>query len=424
MADEIAPESQLPRNVEPLLHETLADTPITVLQGARQVGKTTLVEKVVAFRGGVLYNLDEAATLEAARRDPDGFVRQPVDGVLALDEVQRAPELIRAAKAAVDADRRPGRFLFTGSSDLLHVSGAEESLAGRAETVPLYGLSQGEVRGTVEDFVAATCGEGAPDSSEPLDRADYARIVCAGSYPEALARQESRRRERWYENYLRRVLEHDATESSRLIHVDRLKTLIGILAAEGIGELVKARLSRASDIPETSLPPYLRLLEDLGLVHRIPAWRRNRTQRVVGRPECALLDTGLASHLAGLGPESLSRVAGRDHLGGLLEAFVAGELRRQQGWSRESFEIHHYRERDGHEVDLVCELRDGRLIGIEVKSARSASSRDFRGLERLRARAGEAFVAGVVLHTGPSTLPFGPGLWSSPISALWTSGQG
>lgn len=414
----------LARSVEPLIREALADTPVTVIQGARQVGKSWLAEHVVNTVGGKLLSLDDSDTLTAARNDPDGFVRQPVTGTLALDEVQRVPELIRAIKSAVDNDRRAGRFLLTGSADLLHLPGADESLAGRAETVPLFGFSQGELAGGNEDFVQEliTSGEDwiASRSSE-LERADYAHAVCAGSYPEAVSRT-GRRRERWMTNYVRRVVAHDAAEVSRLIHVDRLERLLSVLAANNSGELVKARIARDLEMPETTLPPYLRLLADLYLVHALPAWGRNLTRRVVGRPKVSLLDTGLAAHLIGQNPDRLSSPTGNDHLGGLLEAFVAGELRRQQGWSEIGYQIHHFRDRDGYEVDLVLESPDGTIVGIEVKSSRSVTVQHFRPLELLRDRLGTQFIFGLVLHTGPRATRFGDRLWSAPVSALWSTG--
>lgn len=140
------------RYAQSLADETLEDTPITVIQGARQVGKSTLMREIVAGRDATVLSLDATPVYNAARADPDAFVRQS-EGLLVIDEVQRVPELVRAMKDAVEEDRRPGRFLVTGSADLLQIPGTEESLAGRAETVVLYGLSQGELAGHREDFV-------------------------------------------------------------------------------------------------------------------------------------------------------------------------------------------------------------------------------------------------------------------------------
>lgn len=410
-----------PRFARDLVEDTLADTPITVVQGARQVGKSTLVREIVADREATVLSLDATATYNAARADPDAFVRQTTD-LLVIDEVQRVPELVRAMKDAVEEDRRPGRFLITGSANLLELSGTQESLAGRAETVVLYGLSRGELAGRREDFIdRLLAGDEKALQSRPgtLTRHDYLEILCAGSYPEALGR-EDRRRNAWFDNYLKRIVSRDARDVSRLAHLDRLPDLVRLLAANNSGELVKARLGADAQIPETSVPSYVELLETLYLVHRLPAWGNNLTKRVTGRPKVSLLDTGLAARLNHVTPAAMAPGAVSDAGGGLFEGFVAGELRRQLVWSQTEADLFHFRDRDGREVDIIIEGSDRRVAGIEMKAAGSVSHRDFRGLEFLRDKLGARFAMGVVLYTGREPLPFGDRLWALPYSALWT----
>lgn len=409
------------RNVTSLVFETLADTPVTVIQGARQVGKSTLAKMVVARRGGHMVSLDEAGALASAREDPDGFVLSPPGELLVIDEAQRAPELVRALKAAVDADRRPGRFLVTGSADLLHVAGVSDSLAGRAQTVALQGLSQGEMQGHEEDFVSRVVEGGAAwiaDRSSAMDRGDYVAMVCAGGYPE-VSGKDGRSRQRWFDNYLQRIVIRDAAELSRLQHMERLGRLLRLIAANNAGELVGAHLARDAGIPETSLSSYLATLEHLYLVQRLPAWGHNLTKRVVSRPKIAVSDPGLAAHLTGRTEQALASVTGPNHFGGLLEGFVGSELSKQRTWSRTRYTLHHFRDRDAAEVDIVVETASGGVIGIEVKAARTVMRQDFRGLRFLQERSGAAFLFGLVLHAGSQALPFGEGLWSLPIEALW-----
>ena len=202
---------------------TLADTPITVLQGARQVGKSTLAKTVTAGRAAKFLSLDATAQFNAASADPDAFVRQTTD-LLVIDEVQRVPALIRAMKDAVEDDRRPGRFLITGSANLLKIPGTEESLAGRAETVVLYGFSQGELSGNREDFVDRVMAGDIANllgRQGALVRRDYLELACAGSYPEPITRS-GRRRNAWFDNYIQRIVTRDAEELSNLAHLDRL----------------------------------------------------------------------------------------------------------------------------------------------------------------------------------------------------------
>lgn len=380
-----------------------------------------MTQQVLRGRRGTTLSLDDSAVLAAAQADPDGFVRQDA-GLLVIDEIQRAPQLLRSLKAAVDEDRRPGRFLVTGSADLLGLPGAQESLAGRAETIALYGLSQGERRGVREGFVDALLAAGLPALStpEPLSRSDYMELICAGSYPEPLGRA-GRRRQAWFDNYLTRVLSRDAAEVSRLQHLDRLPVLLSLLAANSAGELVRSRLADSSGVPASSLDAYLRVLEGLHLVHTLPAWGRNLTSRVTDRPKVALLDTGLAARLAHVTPAALAPGIASDVAGGLTEAFVAGELRRQLAGSDALPVLSHFRDRNGLEVDLVLADGQGGIAGIEVKAAVTVRASDFRGLTGLRDRLGARFRAGVVLHTGPRALPFGDRLTALPLSALWAT---
>lgn len=404
-----------------MVEEALGDTPVVVLQGARQVGKSTLAKQVLGARNGRWLSLDVTAVHAAAVADPDGFVRQG-DGVLVIDELQRVPQLLRALKGAVDEDRRPGRFLVTGSADLLGLAGAQESLAGRAETVSLYGLSQGELRGVRETFVdRLMVGDlrSLSLTSESLSRADYMELICAGSYPEPQGRQ-GRRRQAWFDNYLSRVLSRDAADISRLPHLDRLPVLIRLIAANNAGELVLARLADSSGIPARSLAPYLDLLQTLYLAHLLPAWGRNLTSRVTDRPKVALLDTGLAARLQNVTAPALAPGVASDVAGGLTEAFVAGELRRQLGWSQAAAQLFHFRDRNGLEIDLVLEDGGGRVAAIEVKASVTVRMSDFRGLSGLRDRLGDRFRAGVVLHSGAQALPFGDRLAALPISSLWS----
>jgi predicted AAA+ superfamily ATPase len=411
----------LRRFAQDRVEETLTDTPITVIQGARRVGKSTLARQVLAGRDVPLVSLDTAAVYHAARADPDSFVRQS-SGTVAIDEVQRVPELVRAMKDAVEEDRRPGRFLITGSANLLEIPGTQESLAGRAETVVLHGLSRGEIEGHQEDFVdmlMAGNSEALQGRRSAMTRADYLEIMCAGSYPEPLKRM-GRRRNAWFDNYLQRIVTRDARDVSHLHHLDRLPALVKLIAANNAGELVKSRVAQDAQIPAGSVEQYVDLLETLYLIHQLPAWGNNLTGRVVDRPKVALLDTGLAARLNNVTPTAMSPGVVADQAGPLFEAFVAGEVRRQLAWSDTDAQIFHFRDRNGLEVDLVLEDSHRRVAGIEVKAARTVSKAEFRGLEFLRDKLKDRFSLGVLLYTGPDVLPFGDRLWAVPYAAMWT----
>jgi predicted AAA+ superfamily ATPase len=409
-----------PRNVTGLVLESLTDTRVVVVQGARQVGKTTLVTDVVERLNGRLVTLDDEVTRVAAATDPGGFLRQFPDGLLVIDEVQRAPSLIPALKLQVDRDRRPGRFLLTGSANLLRMPAMQDSLAGRAENIDLYGFSQGELTGVDEKFVDRVLGgHSFLGYGSDLTRADYLELACAGGYPEALSRPPGRRRSAWFDNYVRRIIARDAVDISALQRLADLPGLLQLLAARNATELNVSNLAADSGIPARSLAPYLDLLETLFLIHRIPAWSTNLSNRVVSRAKVALLDTGLAADLVNVSAAGAGVAASPQIAGQLLEGFVAGELKRQLSWSDSDARLFHYRDRNGAEVDLVLETKDGRVIAIEVKAASTPSARDSKRLAQMRDRLGERFVAGFVLHTGSTSAPFGERIAAVPLAALW-----
>ena len=409
------------RNATSLAEETLADTPITVISGARQVGKTTLMQQLVAGRDARMVNLDDTIDREAAEADPDGFAAQYPQGLLAVDEVQRVPALLTAMKAAVDRGRRPGRFIVTGSADLLSLRGAQESLAGRAQTIPLEGLSRDEISGRSADFASFAWSlptAGTTKDRSDLSRRDYLEILTAPGFPEIVDRS-ARQRERWLANYTQRVLSKDSSDITGIQHPDRLEPLLSVIAARNAGEFVAARVGRELDIPERSIPTYLRALESVFLVRSAPGWTKNIASGAVSRPKVAVADTGLAAYLAGVEVDGLEREISSTLTGGLVEGFVIGELVKQRAWSAKAARISHFRDRRGHEVDIILEDRRRDVVGIEVKAASTPRGPDFEGLVYLRDLLGDRFIAGVVLHTGTAARPFGDRLWALPISTLW-----
>jgi predicted AAA+ superfamily ATPase len=415
-------ETLLRRNAAAAIKETLADTPVTVIQGARQVGKSTLARIIANSMNSRQVTLDSNETLAAAKENPIEFVSQFKEGLLVIDEIQRCPELLNAIKLSVDRNRKPGKFLITGSANLLNLKGAHESLAGRAETITLEPLSVGELNGVKEDFVAGLLNIAPLDAlrrAAPLARSDYANLVSNGGYPDALTR-EGRRRSAYFRNYLSRVLDHDADDLFGLSHLDRLKKLHAVVMGETSKLYVKAHVSRLVDIPESSMNGYIRLLLDLCLVRSLPAWGKNYSRRAVAKPKLVVNDTGLACSQSGIDRDFLANIENGNELGPLLETFAIMELAKQQTWSAAEYSLHHFRDRDGKEVDLVLELLGGRIIAIEIKAASSFSRKDFSGLKMLRDMLGERFICGLVLYTGVEVQPFGEKLFAAPLSSLWS----
>ena len=401
----------------PLL-DALADTPVVYLQGARQTGKSTLVRALAEREHPASYlTLDSAAVLAAATGDPEGFVsglRRPV----VLDEAQRAPGLALAIKAAVDADRRPGQFLLTGSAGALSLPKLAESLAGRMELHTLWPFSAGELLGVRETFAdrmfapLLSVPETAPDTQDAL-----IERVCRGGYPEVQARKRGARRQAWFDGYVDAILQRDVRELANIERLSEMPRLLGLLASR-VGQPVNfADLARTLAIPQTTLKRYVTLMETTFLVRLLPPWFSNIGKRLTKAPKLLLGDTGLLAHLLEADPDRLGR--DRTLFGHALENFAAMELLKQLGWSERRCRLFHFRTQGGAEVDLVLEDRAGRLVGIEVKGAASVGRRDFRGLKALTAVAGDRFVRGVVLYTGAAVVPFGARLHALPVAQLW-----
>jgi predicted AAA+ superfamily ATPase len=413
---------KLRRNAESILLATISDTPAVVIQGARQVGKSTLIDMAASKIDCKTVTLDDATALSAAKADPHGFVNQYTEGTLAIDELQRCPSLLSAIKLSIDENRKPGRFILTGSANLLHVSGANESLAGRAETIELYPFSHGEWDGRKEDFVSGIQKAELLEilrSVSPLTREEYAHIVSVGGYPGTRDR-DAGRRGAFFKSYLNSVLDHDAADISGLAHLDKLGELLAVLSGQTSGEIVASGISKMTGIPGSSLHAYLRLLHDLFLIQTLPAWGRNISRRVVSRKKVVLVDTGLASHINRIDEDGLADVLMGESFGPILETYVINELLKQRTWSGENFSLYHYRDRDQKEVDIVIELFNGRIIALEVKAARSVSRNDFSGLKALRQMVGDRFCCGIVLYTGAEAYSFGEKLFAAPISAVWS----
>ncbi len=361
--------------------------------------------------------LDDASTLAAARYDAQGFVAG-FGGAIILDEIQRAPELFLAIKAAVDQDRRPGRFLLTGSANVMLLPDLSDSLAGRMEILTLWPFSQGELEGVQEDFIDRLFGdEFKPAVTSVLERAQLLQRILRGGYPEVLMRAEEDRRNAWFGAYLTTILQRDVRDLANIEGLTALPRLLALLATRACSLLNLADISRGTEIAQTTLKRYLTLLEATYLVTLNPAWASNLGKRLVKAPKLMLNDTGLLGYLLGLGVDRLMNDG--NLLGGLLENFVALELRKQIGWSRTRPQMFHFRTQNGQEVDIVLENRRGDIAAIEVKAGASVNSADFKGLRALQEIAGERFKRGVLLHTGTASIPFGENLFALPVSALW-----
>lgn len=405
------------RNLTAPLLEALSDTPVVLLNGARQVGKSTLVQSLQEDHPAQYLTLDDATVLAAASGDPAGFLAG-LDGPVILDEVQRAPDLFLAIKASVDRDRRPGRYLLTGSADVFLLPRIAESLAGRMEVLTLWPLSQGEIEGVRETFVDSLFAvKYQPPAGPALDRGEILDLALQGGYPEMLRRISEARRRAWFGSYTTTILQRDVRDLSSIEDITALPRLLSLLAARTTNLLNYSELSRSSGIPASTLKRYFALLEATFLVRPLPPWSDNLSKRLVKSPKLLLTDTGLVAAALGLNRERLEEEP--QLAGPLLENFVLLEIRKQVTWSETRPELFHYRTQTGQEVDLLLEDARGRLVGIEVKAGFTVQERDVRTLLGLAETLGKRFLRGVVLYTGERAVPFSEKVMALPMAALW-----
>ncbi len=407
------------RRLRPRVIEALDDTRVVVMLGARQVGKSTLVQAVATSdRPATVLTLDDLATRDAAAADPTGFVAGLVTPVV-IDEVQRVPDLLLAVKSRVDREPAPGQFLLTGSANILTAPRIADALTGRAEYLRLGPFSQGEIGGTIESFVPLLFDGRWPQvSGAGVGRAAYAEIVGTGGYPAVLDRTDARRA-RFFESYVDTIVQRDLSTIARVHDQANVRRLLSAIASTSAALLNFDSLARDLGLPANTLRLHATLLDTLFLTTRLEAWNTNLLSRVVKTPKAYITDSGLLCHLIGA---DTARLVGDGALAGMaFETFAAMELHRQIAWQDNPPRLFHYRDRDGREVDLVLERRDGSIAAVEVKTAASASSSDFRGLRHLRDKLGTRFKAGVLLYTGEHTVPFEDRLAAVPLSGLWAS---
>jgi predicted AAA+ superfamily ATPase len=401
-----------PRHLTRQLQMALQDTPVIFINGPRQCGKSTLAK--IFLPDMPYFSLDDPAVMAAIQADPVGFVRRQDRAI--VDEVQRAPELLRAIKLVVDQDRRPGRFILTGSANILALPQISDSLAGRMEVMLLMPLSLSEIERRPDTFLAQACSGQWQQRSSVLRGDALIERVLTGGYPEMLHRTSPQRRANWASAYVKALLERDVRDVMQIDKLDLMPRLLLILAHLS-GQLVNfSQIGGQLGLDAKTAQKYMVLLEHLFLLRRLLPWGRNELGRLVKTPKLHLCDAGLQASLTRL---TLDRVVmDKTRFGATLETWVFAELSKAISLSEDGWGIYYYRDSNQVEVDFVLENALREVIGIEVKASASVTMADFKGLKRLQAGIGQQFLAGLVLYDGEHVLPFGPGLWAVPLGYL------
>ena len=434
------------RCAQRLLVEALEDSPVVLIHGPRQSGKTTLAQMVCAPEvlagsnalpqregqplnvetpkspGYAYLSFDDEVIRAGAAADPMGFVADLPERVI-LDEVQRVPALFSALKMEVDRRRTPGRFVLAGSTNVLLVPKLSDSLAGRMQIVRLHPLAQCELAwthpslpGHPDGFIGALFGEGFKLRRTERLGGQLAERIVAGGYPAALARPAGRRRANWYRDYVDALVQRDVRDLSQIRALNLLPRILALAASQSARLLNISELASPFQVSRPTINEYVALLERIFLIERLSPWHSNRLSRLVKTPKSHMGDTGLACALLGVDATVLAR--DRELLGQLVETFAYQELRRQASWLETPSEFFHYRDKDKVEVDIVME-RGTLIAGVEVKTAATVKESDFRGLRKLAKAAGNRFAGGAVLYDGETCVGFGERLYAVPLRLLW-----
>lgn len=410
----------VPRWLQRVAAELLGEEPVILVQGPRAGGKTTMLRALASDRSVDLLDLSDDQVLSVAAQDPEGYLHGLAEPLI-VDEYQRLPTLLGVVKRSVDQQPRPGAFILAGSVTGSLLPRGTETLAGRSHEMTLWGFSQGEIEGRRERFVDAAFDAPAALTGvrSHRSRADYIPFVTRGGFPEAVRRERPAARRRWHLDYAARVADRDLAELVRLRQPAILRNVLRASAARTAQVLNVTDMAEDLGASRQVVSSYLELLERVFLCRPLPAFSRNLTSRIARHPKLHICDTGLGAALVNFDDALLRRHAA---LGPLLESFVVAELIKQLGWASREAAASHFRDRDGHEVDVVLKAADGSVVGVEVKAATSIGPPDLRGLRFLADRLGDDFVRGIVLYAGPASIQLGddPRMLGVPIDALWT----
>jgi predicted AAA+ superfamily ATPase len=405
------------RRIRPAILDALQDSRVVLVSGARQVGKTTLSTQIAATDHPMRsLTLDDGPTREAALRDPAGFVAG-LDAPVLIDEIQRAPELLLEIKQAVDRDPTPGRFLLTGSADILSSKRVIDALTGRIDRIRMWPLAQSEIAGGELNVVDELMAGRAPQvDSAPVGHQAFSSVIAEGGYPDARLRSPGRRRARWFENYVGSALDRDLREIADARRIDDMGRLLRLLAAQSANLLSYRAVGQRLEMHHDTVQSYVTLLEQMFLVQRLPAWRPGLGAREASRPKAYVCDAGLLAYLLGADVE---RIEHDDQVTGkACETLVAVELLKHASWAQHEVRLHHY-QREREDIDLVLEDRAGNVAAVEVKAKASLNAKDWKWLAALRDARGGRFKSGVVIYSGEQTIPLGDRLWAVPYQGLW-----
>jgi uncharacterized protein len=404
------------RNIKDQVEKALDRSPVVLLTGPRQSGKTILMQMIAKERNYSYVTFDNIQTLTLARNNPIGFINDLKKPVI-LDEVQRVPEIFLSIKKDVDENRLPGRFALTGSANPLLIPTLGDSLAGRMEIFYLYPFSQGELLGRKESFIDKIFSNQVYDlKPEKITKDDLYQKIFTGGFPPVQVLDEEGRNA-WFAGYVTNLIERDVKDLSKITDLVDFPKLLNILAARVSGLVNFADLGRDSSLVTTTLRRYLALLQTLYMIQFTMPWSSNIGLRFVKAPKLFFTDSGLLTYVLDITRE---KIALDSTIGGKIsESFIVSELRKQATWNKTRIGFYHFRDHAGSEVDVVMENAHGQIVGLEIKGTETIIPSDFKGLKLLQEKMKDRFIIGIILYHGDDIIPAGDNLFAVPVSALW-----
>jgi uncharacterized protein len=396
----------------------LKNSPVVLLLGARQVGKSTLMQELTQSRKWHYVSFDDLFAMSSAKNDPVGFIDNSPKPIV-IDEIQRVPEIALPIKTVVDTLQKKGLFALTGSANPLMSPKLNDSLAGRMFILQLHPLAQAEILETKEAFLELVFSKSwSFPRFKKWPRDAMMKALILGGYPGMVKVEDPQVRKMWCNSLLTSILQRDLQDLMHVRKLEEMPLLARLLASRAAQLLNISELSRLSGIPNATLAIYLQLFEMLFLTHRLLSWQKTLEKKLTKVPKIYFCDTGLLLFLLGVTEEGLKE--NPQLLGHVLENFVVQEIKKISSWSAISVEQYHFRTQAGAGVDLILEDAQGRIVGIEIKLSETIHSNDFKGLQELQKLAGKKFHRGIVLYPGDATLPFGENMYTLPLTSLFS----
>lgn len=409
------------RRLSPVLGQRLGETPVLLLEGARSVGKSTLLAELAAPDERTIFDLDQAQFRLLAQQNETALVGS--DTPVLIDEYQRMPSLLDAIKARLNRETRPGMFVLAGSASYDSLPRGTQALTGRIQRLPVMPFTQTEIDGSNNHLIERAFASDILHTASPATtmRMDYVDRVLRGGMPLAISASTADARSRFFQGHIRQSIERDAGEIRRIHRRADLRHILTRVVGQTAGLLNVSTLARGLESSRDTATAYIELLESLFLISTLPAWGTTVSSRSVSAPKAHVVDSGVGAYLLRLSRAKLERLdpSSMTAFGHLLESFVVQEVIRQTTWMHSPVSTGHWRTRDGDEVDLVLERHDGAVVGIEVKSGERVDGRQFAGLRKLRDRLGSAFAAGIAFHLGQIGYEAEDRLHSLPVEQLW-----